>query len=127
MSVGHHFWDDIRPYILGSIIPVSIFVFLFTRHAPKHKPVVAKECAQLIYLNQDRQIMDTAFTTALVYDSDSLVNFKSPNGQTWRGKTIVEQSQIWNDDDKEYYFDVTVSDGEHFKITTIDSGLCKMK
>jgi hypothetical protein len=81
-------------------------------------------CAEVIYFNPKSKTIDTLYTPAVLYD-DSIVNFKSPSGEIWKAKDFIFQ------ENKEVEYgtmsDLTVSNGEHFKVTPISDTVCLIK
>jgi hypothetical protein len=83
-------------------------------------------CASVIYFSQNKHSFDTIYSKSTVFGEDSIVNFTDQYNQIWWTKDFVSNEERY-DDDKVEYHDITLKNGERFKITAVSEGDCQSK
>ena len=81
-------------------------------------------CSEIVYFNPKTHLFDTAYCVS-VLNEDSIVSFKSPFGKIWQSKQFVVNEE--NKVDYGNQSDITVTDGERFRITPISDTSCLVK
>lgn len=112
--------------IIMICIGASFFYFLYIHRDITPPDHIEKWCSNLVYFNTSKHKFDTTYTQTTLFGGDSIVNFTSPKGDVWQQKQFVVLSETENDD-KENVYDITVENGERFKLILVDSGACKIK
>jgi|GEM_PF-3866499 len=115
------FWALVIILILGCL-GYEIYTHRDITPPDKNTP----SCASIIYFNLNTKTLDTTYTSATVWGEDSLVNFTDQNGHIWWERDFISNEQRW-DDDKIAFDDITLRDGEHFKVMYISMGHCQSK
>ncbi len=123
--------NNIKDKLKGGLIFLILILllggcfYLIDTHQDKTPPPKNTNwCAEIVYFNPKSKTIDTTYSPAVLYD-DSIVNFKSPTGQIWRSKDFINRED--NNVDYGTMSDITVSDGEHFKVTPISATGCLVK
>jgi len=113
------------------IICIIVAVLDFINTNKKQPPLTNEnQCAEFIYYDPQHKNIDTAYSNVVMY-GDSLVNFTSPMGITYSSRDIIDEKDETEDDEDGISSiamrDITVSNGERFKITFTDDTLCRIK
>jgi len=83
-------------------------------------------CISLIYFNPNKHLFDTTYTEAITFADDSIVNFKDVSGNIWKQSDFISNKEL-KDDDGVSYNDITLKNGERFRIIQVSDGGCKIK
>jgi hypothetical protein len=81
-------------------------------------------CAQFIYFDSTSHKMDTGYYPVTMYD-DSIVNITTSKGTVWWANNFVDNQEIIIDETLAR--DITLKNGDRYKIIPLDSGRCQSK
>ncbi len=87
------------------------------------KPQVESYCGSIVYFNKETHKLDTTYGNVETY-KDSIVRFFSPY-DIWPKEEIISETE--DEVEGRTIYDITISNGEHFKIKVIASGMCQPK
>ena len=93
-----------------------IFWLIFGLNARKIQSIAKPktERVKIVYFNPENHLLDTVISTQTTYN-DSIVSFISPSGVKWIAKDFINSEYDPEKDEQ----DITVNNGEHFKIITM--------
>lgn len=83
-------------------------------------------CASVVYFNNQTKTFDSIYNEAIMFGNDSLVNFTDQNGHVWWEKDFISNEQRTTEDKLDYN-DITLKNGERFKVMYISVGNCQTK
>ena len=119
--------EIVIPYsILAVILIIGGLCYHFTDYSKDDIPVKHNriDCDELIYFNPSDKKFDTTYVEVSI-KKDSLYSFKAPTGRIWFRKDFANVEI--NNVDYGDMWDITVNDGERFKLTAISNSGCLIK
>ena len=102
------------------------FVLIYIFRDKDIRPKNELWCASIVYYNNRSKSFDTTYSTTTIFDADSIVNFTDPNGRTWWSRDFISNEDRKDEDDLDYN-DITIKNGERFKVFPISNGKCQTK
>lgn len=120
-KIEYTFWSLV---ILSFALGIGYLIYTHRDKPPSRKNEIW--CASISFFNNKTHAIDTAYTTAVVFDSDSLVNFTDANGNIWWAKDFLTNEDRRDEDDISYD-DITLKNGERYKVLIVSDGKCQVK
>ncbi len=91
-----------------------------------NKPKNENWCSQVTQFDTLKHKFTKSYCQSIIFDDDSVVNFIAKDGKIWWHKDYAEDIKNKNDDGIQYD-DITLKNGQRFKVLVVSEGGCKIK